>query len=105
MTPTLVISLPYLLGFQASSLPYLRRLQVWVYPLVILSCLMTIDDVYVKYWSYEPRRLPFPSMELPIHISLVGKMIQDYGVGQHLVLYIAPVCTRLALCDSEACQY
>ena len=22
-------------GFQASSLPYLRRLQVWVYPLVI----------------------------------------------------------------------
>ena len=23
-------------GFQASSLPYLRRLQVWVYPLVIL---------------------------------------------------------------------
>ena len=24
-------------GFQASSLPYLRRLQVWVYPLVMVS--------------------------------------------------------------------
>ena len=24
-------------GFQASSLPYLRRLQVWVYPLVIAN--------------------------------------------------------------------
>ena len=23
-------------GFQASSLPYLRRLQVWIYPLVML---------------------------------------------------------------------
>eukprot|EP01043_Picozoa_sp_COSAG02_P096767 COSAG02_NODE_33025_length_506_cov_19.668305_1_plen_42_part_10 len=30
------------------------------------ECLMTIDDMYVQYLSYGPRRVFFPSTELPI---------------------------------------
>ena len=37
-------------GFQASSLPYLRRLQVWVYPLVIvvIVALMIVVGMIVE---------------------------------------------------------
>ena len=67
-------------GFQASSLPYLRRLQVWVYPLVILGSGMRLLQVIAAAVAIPFFKKPRGLTVLSYHLRMM-RLSQPCSVG------------------------
>ena len=57
-------------GFQASSLPYLRRLQVWVYPLVILEYAYSAEFYRSFRANFTYDVIPIALFQAQIYVTL-----------------------------------